>query len=97
MDASKWLALSILAKIGDVVTTYVALTSHLAREVNPLVVMMMDAYGLVPALLAAFAIYSALMVVLYKFERKVYLKIVTVIMLMVVLSNCIMMGIGLSR
>lgn len=95
MDANNWLALSILAKLGDVVTTYLALTNDWAREVNPIVVTMMNTYGLVPALSVSFVIYTLLMVVLYKFERKAYLKIATVIMLMVVLSNCIMIGMGL--
>lgn len=95
MDANKWLALSILAKLGDVVTTYVALTNELAREVNPIVATMMDTYGLVPALSVSFVVYTLLMVILYKFERKAYLKIAAVVMLMVVLSNCIMMGMGL--
>jgi len=95
MDAGKWLTLSILAKFGDVATTYLLLTNEWAQELNPFVVSMINAYGLVPALSVSFVVYMLLMIILYKFERKAYLKIAAVIMLMVVLSNCIMMGMGL--
>jgi uncharacterized protein DUF5658 len=89
MGALKWLLGTTLAlKIADVTSTYYLVNRHGAHlESNPFMYDMIQAYGLGWTCLISMLIYSALMFILYKYERRNLLMIATAFMSLVVLIN----------
>lgn len=70
MRHATWWIAAVLTMLGDVVTTWVALTwlPESFMEANPVVLATADIVGLLPALVGLKLLLVALMVVLYRYE-----------------------------
>jgi len=88
MGVRKWLFATIALKIVDVVSTWYIINNHgIQAESNPIVSDMMQVYGIEPALLINTAIYSMLMLVLYRFKQSMLLVVSVGVMSSIILSN----------
>jgi hypothetical protein len=89
MGVLKWLLGTTLAlKIVDIVTTYYLVYLYsITIESNPLIYDMIQAYGLGYACFINMFIYSILVYLLYKYQRRNLLIITIIFMSLVVFTN----------